>query len=69
MDPEIVIAKLEKDAAKETGRQENAQTEEKPAESTASEAQDLPHRRILPPVWMISSDLAEGVTLTYEITR
>lgn len=39
VDPEIVIAKLEKDAAKETGRQENAQTEEKPAESTASEAQ------------------------------
>ena len=26
VDPEIVIAKLEKDAAKETGRQENAQT-------------------------------------------
>ena len=38
VDPEIVIAKLEKDAARETGRQENAQTEEKPAESTASEA-------------------------------
>ena len=37
VDPEIVIAKLEKDAARETGRQENAQTEEKPAESTASE--------------------------------
>ena len=39
VDPEIVIAKLEKDAAREAGRQENAQTEEKPAESAASEAQ------------------------------
>ena len=55
VDPEIVIAKLEKDAAKETGRQENAQTEEKPAESTASEATSLED----------FFGLAEGVTLTY----
>ena len=58
VDPEIVIAKLEKDAAREAGRQENAQTEEKPAESAASEAQ-------APTAQEDIFGLAEGVTLTY----
>ena len=35
VDPEIVIAKLEKDAAKETGKQENVPTEEQPAGTMA----------------------------------
>ena len=55
VDPEIVIAKLEKDAAREAGRQENAQTEEKPAESAASEAQAP----------TAQEDITTSLTLTY----
>ena len=65
VDPEIVIAKLEKDAAKETGRQENAQTEEKPAESTASEAQAPTAQEDITTSLEDFFGLAEGVTLTY----
>ena len=65
MDPEIVIAKLEKDAARETGRQENAQTEEKPAESTASEAQAPTAQEDITTSLEDFFGLAEGVTLTY----
>ena len=63
VDPEIVIAKLEKDAAKETGRQENAQTEEKPAESTASEAQAPTAQEDITTSLEDFFGLAEGVTL------
>lgn len=65
VDPEIVIAKLEKDAARETGRQENAQTEEKPAESTASEAQAPTAQEDITTSLEDFFGLAEGVTLTY----
>ena len=64
VDPEIVIAKLEKDAARETGRQENAQTEEKPAESTASEAQAPTAQEDITTSLEDFFGLAEGVTLT-----
>ena len=65
VDPEIVIAKLEKDAARETGRQENAQTEEKPAESTASEAKAPTAQEDITTSLEDFFGLAEGVTLTY----
>ena len=65
VDPEIVIAKLEKDAAREAGIQENAQTEEKPAESAASESQAPTAQEDITTSLEDFFGLAEGVTLTY----
>lgn len=65
VDPEIVIAKLEKDAAKEARRQENAQTEEKPAGTTASEIESPVAQEDITASLEEFFGLAEGVTLTY----
>lgn len=65
VDPEIVIAKLEKDAAKEAGRQENAQTEEQPAGTTASETETPVAQEKAVTSLEDFFGLAEGVTLTY----
>ena len=66
VDPEIVIAKLEKDAARETGRQENAQTEEKPAESNTSEIEAPAAQEDIAASLEDFFGLAAGVTLTYK---
>ena len=66
VDPEIVIAKLEKDAAKEARRQENAQTEEKPAESAASEIEAPTAQEDVTTSLEDFFGLAAGVTLTYK---
>ena len=66
VDPEIVIAKLEKDAAKEARRQENAQTEEQPTESTASEVEAPTAQEDITTSLEDFFGLAEGVTLTYK---
>ncbi len=66
VDPEIVIARLEKDAAKEAGRQENAQTEEQPAGSTTSEVQMPTAQEDITTSLEDFFGLATGVTLTYE---
>ena len=66
VDPEIVIAKLEKDAAKEVGRQENAQTEEKPAESNTSEIEAPAAQEDIAASLEDFFGLAAGVTLTYK---
>ena len=55
VDPEIVIAKLEKDAAREAGRQHRRKRSLR--NRLLQKPRHLPHRRILPPVWRISSDL------------
>ena len=65
VDPEIVIAKLEKDAAKEARRQENAQTEEQPAGSTASEIEAPTAQEDITTSLEDFFGLAEGMTLTY----
>ncbi len=65
VDPEIVIAKLEKDAAKEARRQENAQTEEKPAGTIASEIESPVAQEDITASLEEFFGLAEGVTLTY----
>lgn len=65
VDPEIVIAKLEKDAAKEARRQENAQTEEKPAGTTASEIESPVAQEDITASLEEFFGLVEGVTLTY----
>lgn len=69
VDPEIVIARLEKDAAKEAGRQENTQTEEQPAGSTASEVQMPAAQEDITTSLEDFFGLAAGVTLTYEDYR
>lgn len=66
VDPDIVIAKLEKDAAKEARRQENAQTEEQPSETTASEIETPTAQEDITTSLEDFFGLAEGVTLTYE---
>lgn len=65
VDPEIVIAKLEKDAAKEAGKQENVQTEEQPAGTTASEIETPAAQEDITTSLEDFFGLAEGVTLTY----
>ena len=65
VDPEIVIAKLEKDAAKETGKQENVQTEEQPAGTMASEIETPAAQEDITTSLEDFFGLAEGVTLTY----
>lgn len=65
VDPAIVIAKLEKEAAKEARRQENAQTEEQPAESTTSEIEAPTAQEDITTSLEDFFGLAEGVTLTY----
>lgn len=65
VDPEIVIAKLEKDAAKEAGKQENVQTEEPPAGTTASEIETPAAQEDITTSLEDFFGLAEGVTLTY----
>lgn len=66
VDPEIVIAKLEKDAAKEAGRQENAQTEEQPTGTAASEIETPAAQEDITTSLEDFFGLAEGVTLTYK---
>ena len=66
VDPEIVIAKLEKDAAREARRQENAQTEEKPAESNTSEIEAPAAQEDIAASLEDFFGLAAGVTLTYK---
>ena len=66
VDPDIVIAKLEKEAAKEARRQENAQTEEQPAGTTASEIETPAAQEDITTSLEDFFGLAEGVTLTYE---
>ena len=65
VDPAIVIAKLEKEAAKEARRQENAQTEEQPAGSTASEIEAPTAQEDITTSLEDFFGLAEGMTLTY----
>lgn len=65
VDPELVIAKLEKDAAKEAGRQENAQTEEQPAQAAASEVETPSAQEDITTSLEDFFGLTEGVTLTY----
>lgn len=66
VDPEIVIAKLEKDAAKEARRQENAQVEEQPEGSATSEVQTPAAQEDITTSLEDFFGLAAGVTLTYE---
>lgn len=66
VDPEIVIAKLEKDAAKEAARQENTQTEEQPEQTTASEVEMPTAQEDITTSLEDFFGLTEGVTLTYE---
>lgn len=65
VDPDIVIAKLEKDAAKAAG-QENTQAEEQPAGTTASEIESPAAQEDITTSLEDFFGLAEGVTLTYE---
>ena len=65
VDPEIVIAKLEKDA-KEARRQENAQTEETADANTATEIQMPTAQEDITTSTEDFFGLADGVTLTYE---
>ena len=66
VDPEIVIAKLEKDAARDARGQENAQTEEKPAESNTSEIEAPAAQEDIAASLEDFFGLAAGVTLTYK---
>ena len=66
VDPEIVIAKLEKDAAKEARRQENAQTEETTDTNTATEIQMPTAKEDIIASMEEFFGLAGGVTLTYK---
>lgn len=66
VDPEIVIAKLEKDAAKEARRQEREQTEEQPEGTAASEIQMPTAQEDITTSLEEFFGLAEGVTLTYK---
>ena len=66
VDPEIVIAKLEKDAAKEARRQEDAQTEETTSGNTATEVQMPTAQEDITTSMEDFFGLADGVTLTYK---
>ena len=66
VDPEIVIAKLEKDAAKEAQRQESAKSEEKTEGTTASEIETPAALEDITSSLEEFFGLAEGVTLTYK---
>lgn len=66
VDPEVVIAKLEKDAAKEARRQEDTQTEEKTSGTTASETETPAAMEDITSSLEEFFGLAADVTLTYE---
>ena len=66
VDPDVVIARLEKDAAKEAGRQEQAPTEEQPGGTGASEVEMPTAQEDITTSLEDFFGLAAGVTLTYQ---
>lgn len=66
VDPDVVIARLEKDAAKEAGRQEQAPTEEQPGGTGASEVEMPTAQEDIMTSLEDFFRLAAGVTLTYQ---
>ena len=66
VDPDVVIARLEKDAAKEAGRQEQAPTEEQPGGTGASEVEMPTAQEDIMTSLEDFFGLAAGVTLTYQ---
>lgn len=66
VDPDVVIARLEKDAAKEAGRQEQTPTEEQPGGTTASEIEMPTAQEDITTSLEDFFGLAAGVTLTYQ---
>lgn len=66
VDPDVVIARLEKDAAKQAGRQEQAPTEEQPGGTGASEVEMPTAQEDIMTSLEDFFRLAAGVTLTYQ---
>ena len=66
VDPDVVIARLEKDAAKEAGRQEQTPTEEQPGGTGASEVEMPTAQEDITTSLEDFFGLAAGVTLTYQ---
>ena len=66
VDPDVVIARLEKDAAKEAGRQEQAPTEEQPGGTGASEVEMPTAQEDIMTSLEDFFGLVAGVTLTYQ---
>ena len=66
VDPDVVIARLEKDAAKEAGRQEQTPTEEQPVGTGASEVEMPTAQEDITTSLEDFFGLAAGVTLTYQ---
>lgn len=66
VDPDVVIARLEKDAAKEAGRQEQTPTDEQPGGSAASEIEMPTAQEDITTSLEDFFGLAAGVTLTYQ---
>ena len=66
VDPDVVIARLEKDAAKEAGRQEQTPTDEQPGGTGASEVEMPTAQEDIMTSLEDFFGLAAGVTLTYQ---